>query len=180
MVFPKKSHWNMILLALSGKMIFLLPENMILPLRRKMEDDLSQKKKIHGNMTFYSNVLKRWSFQKKLHWAMIYLVLIAWQDVFFTRKHDIFSLDEKWNMIFLKKYMEIWYFLYIRVDVTNMILRPSAKRNQGWSSPTKIHLKVTDILDWHSRKSSNNSLYFNGDLYRSFHILLSSEKIQEN
>ena len=108
-------------------------------------------------MTFYSNVLKRWSFQKKLRSAMIYLLLIAWQDVFFTRKHDIFSLDEKRNMIFLKKYMEIWYFLYIRVDVANMILRLSAKRNHGWSSPTKIHLKVIDILDWHSRKSSNNS-----------------------
>ena len=178
MVFPKKSYWNMILLALSGKMIFLLPENMILPLRRKMKDDLSQKKK--KNTWKYDILFKcsqKMVFSKKMHSAMIYLVLIAWQDVFFTWKHDIFSLDEKWNMIFLKKYMEIWYFLYIRVDVTNMILRPSAKRNQGWSSPTKIHLKVTDILYWHSRKSSNNSLYFNGDLYRSFHILLSSEKI---
>ena len=90
----------MILLALSGEMIFLLPENMILHLRRKTKDHLSQKKKkkkkkIHGNMTFYSNVLKRWSFKKKLCLAMIYLLLIAWQDVFFTRKHDIFSLDEK-------------------------------------------------------------------------------------
>ena len=43
MVFPKKSRWNMIFLVLSGKMIFLFPENMILHLRRKMKDDLSQK-----------------------------------------------------------------------------------------------------------------------------------------
>ena len=69
MVFPKKSCWNMIFLVLSGKMIFLFPENMILPPRRKMKDDISQKKKKkkqqqHGNMTFSSNVLKRWSFQK--------------------------------------------------------------------------------------------------------------------
>ena len=33
----------MIFLVLSGKMIFLFPENMILHLRRKMKDDLSQK-----------------------------------------------------------------------------------------------------------------------------------------
>ena len=45
MVFPKKLHWNMIfLVVLFGKMIFLFPENMILFFRRKMKDDLSQKK----------------------------------------------------------------------------------------------------------------------------------------
>ena len=41
MVFPKKLCWNMIFLVLSGKMIFLFPENMILHVRRKMKDDLS-------------------------------------------------------------------------------------------------------------------------------------------
>ena len=43
MVFPKKSRWNMIFLVLSRKIMFLFPENMILHLRRKMKDDLSQK-----------------------------------------------------------------------------------------------------------------------------------------
>ena len=52
----------MIFLVLSGKMIFLFPENMILHVGRKMKDDLSEK--IHGNMIFSSNFLKRWSFQK--------------------------------------------------------------------------------------------------------------------
>ena len=46
MVFPKKSHCNMIfVVVLPGKVIFLFPENMILFFRRKMKDDLSQKKK---------------------------------------------------------------------------------------------------------------------------------------
>ena len=40
-VFPKRLHWNMIFLVLSGKMIFLFSENMILHVRRKMKDDLS-------------------------------------------------------------------------------------------------------------------------------------------
>ena len=52
----------MIFLVIFGKMIFLFTENMILPLGRKMKDDLSQK--IHRNMIFSSDVLKRWFFQK--------------------------------------------------------------------------------------------------------------------
>ena len=44
MVFPKILHLNMIFLVLSRKMIFLFPENMILFFRRRMKDDLSQKK----------------------------------------------------------------------------------------------------------------------------------------
>ena len=43
-VFPKKLHWTMIFLVLSGKMIFLFPENMILFFRQKRKDDLSQRK----------------------------------------------------------------------------------------------------------------------------------------
>ena len=49
---------------------------MILPPVQKMKDDLSQKKpKKHGYMIFSSNVLKGWSFQKKHHWGIIFLVL---------------------------------------------------------------------------------------------------------
>ena len=40
----------------------VFPENITLFFRRKMKDDASQK--MHGNMIFSSNVLKRWSFQK--------------------------------------------------------------------------------------------------------------------
>ena len=104
-VFPKNLYWNMIFLVLSGKMIFLFPENMILTAKRKMKDDLSQK--IHGNMIFSSNVLKRWSFQKGLRWDIIFLALSG-KMVLFSQKHDIFSLGGKRGAIFFKKYMEIW------------------------------------------------------------------------
>ena len=70
MVFPKKSHWNMIFLVLSGKRIFLFPKNMILFFRHKRKDDLSQK--IPGNM-FSSNVRKRLSFQKNRTWTWSFL-----------------------------------------------------------------------------------------------------------
>ena len=89
----------MIFLVLSGRMIFLFPENIMLPLRRKMKDDLSQKnnnkktKKKHGNMIFSSNVLKRWSFQKELSWGMTFLVLSGrW---YFFPKNMIFFLERK-------------------------------------------------------------------------------------
>ena len=35
---------------------------------------------------------------------------------------------------------------------------------------------MINILDCHSRKSSNDSMYFYGDPHRRFHILLYSEK----
>ena len=84
------------------------------------------------------------------------------------------------GMIFLRKYTEAWYFLCKRTGATNVTPRSSpAKKNQRWSYPTKIHIKVIDVLDWHSRKSPNNSLYFHGGLCKRFHILISSEKKQE-
>ena len=106
-------------------------------------------KKIHGNMTFFSNGPKRWFFQNKSRWNMIFLVLSGKMGVFF-RKDGSFSLDRKWKMIFLK-------IIFTR--------------------------KNTLKGDWHSRShsinSSNDSLYFYGDLLRCFHILLSSEKKQK-
>ena len=105
MVFPERLCWNMIILVLSGKIIFLFPENMILHVRRKMEDDLSLK--IHGNMIFFSNLLKRWSFQKEPRRLMIFLVLSG-NMVFFSQKLDLFFLGRRWKTAFLRKYMETW------------------------------------------------------------------------
>ena len=39
-------------------------------------------------------------------------------------------------------YMEIWYFLYIFINVTNMIL-PFRQENKDKIIPKKVHLKVT-------------------------------------
>ena len=93
-VFPKKLRWNMIFLVLSGKMIFLFTENMILPSYPQTENEKwSFSKKLHGNI-FFLNVLKRWSFQKGSRWHMIFLVLSG-NVVLFPPKHGIFSLDRK-------------------------------------------------------------------------------------
>ena len=111
-------------------------------------------------------------FPKKLLWNIIFLVLLG-KMVFSSWKHDIFSLDGRWKIILLKKYMEIWYFLYIRTGVTSTT---PCQKKQRWSYHAKINLKVIDMLVWHPRKGSGNSLSFYGDLYRRFHILLFGEK----
>ena len=71
-------------------------------------------------------------------------------------------------MIVLKRYMEIWYFMCIRLDVTNMELLPSAKKKSKMIFSHKNSLKGIEVLDIHSRKSFNNSLYFYGYLYMVF------------
>ena len=72
-----------------------------------MKDDLSQKKKIHGNMIFTSNVLKRWSFQKGSRRDMIFLVLPG-KVVFFFPENMVFFLwtENEGGATFLMKYPE--------------------------------------------------------------------------
>ena len=126
-------------------------------------------------MIFSSDVLKRWSFQKGLAgiWSFLYYPE-RWY--FFFPKTWFFSYDGKWKMIFLEKYMEIWHPLYVRVGATYVIPRRSAKKESKMTFSRKNTPKgVVDKLDWHSRKSSNNFMLFYGDLYRRFHILLSSQ-----
>ena len=40
----------------------------------------------------------------------------------------MFSLDGKWKIIFLKEYMETWYFLYTRTGAKKTTPCPSAKK----------------------------------------------------
>ena len=152
-------------------------------------------RKIQENTISSSNVIKRCSFQKSSTglWSSLDYKR-RWYFSF--PKIWSYSLGGKWKIIFLKKYMERWYLILIRKydiffvwkikdDLSqeiygnmifsvymykcykyNIALLPKKKRQ---SSPEKIHLKVIDVLDWHSRKSSNDSLYFYGDLFRRFH-----------
>ena len=129
MAFSKKLRWNMILLILSGKMIFLFPENIILFFRRKIKDDISQKNTRKYDIFFKCS--EKMVFQKKSHQNMIFLIVLfgkmiflfpenmilffrqkmkddlslknAWKyDIFFKCSEKIvFSKKSHWNMIFL-------------------------------------------------------------------------------
>ena len=144
MIFPKQSHWNMIfLVVVSGKMIFFFPENIILFFRWKMKDDLSQK--IHGNTIFLSNAPKTLSFEKNR--AGIWSFLYIWKDGFFFPENVIFFLsteNERWSFS-----RNTWRYdiFCIYVQMLQIWYYPSAKKNQRWSSPEKIHLQLTYILD---------------------------------
>ena len=70
-------------------------------------------KKMHGNMIFSSNFLKRWFFQKG------------------PREVAIF-----------RKYMEMWHFLYTRTVVTNLAPRSSFKKKSKMVLSRKNTAKV--------------------------------------
>ena len=162
MVFVNKLRWNMIFLVLPGKMIYLFPENMILTPRRKMKDDLSQKNTWKYDIFFRCS--EKMVFSKKLQRHMTFLVLSG-KMVFFPPK--TWYQEIHGNMIFS---------VYTSRCYKGGVMPFRQKENQKWSSPAKILLKLIDILHWHPRKGPSNYLDLYGDLYRRFHILLSSKK----
>ena len=127
MVFPKKSHWNMIfLIVLSGQVIFLFPENMIFFFRRKkMKDDLSQKYTWKYDIFF------------KCPKKMVFPIKIALE-------YDLSCITWKDGIFFLK----IWYFFFGSENERWSFSRNTWKYDIFCtSSPEKIHLKVINILD---------------------------------
>ena len=85
-------------------------------------------------------------FSKRPSSNMIFLVLSG-KMVFFFPKTWFFSLNEKWKMVFLEKYMEMWHPLYMRVAATNGIPRPSAKKESNMT----FSRKNTPKSGWDSR-----------------------------
>ena len=153
-------------------------------------------KKIHGNMTYSSNVLKRWSFIKT---ALEYnLFLLLGKMRFLFPENIIFFLpmeNERWSFSKNTWKCDVFCmlgkdgFLFLAFEITLL------SKKQKWSFPQIIHLKMTflallknihprkddiAILNWHSRKSSNDSLYFYRDCFKCFHISLSNENKPEN
>ena len=92
MVFPKKSRWNMIFLVLSGKIMFLFPENMILHLSRKMKDDLSQKNARKYDIFF--KLSEKMVFSKRVAPGHD-LSCIIWKDGIFFPENIIFFFGQE-------------------------------------------------------------------------------------
>ena len=85
--FQNKSRWNMIFVVLSRKMIFLFPKNMILHVRRKMEDDLSQKNTLKYDILFKRS--EKMVFSKRAAQGHD-LSCIIWKDSIFFPENMIF------------------------------------------------------------------------------------------
>ena len=184
MVFQKKIALEYGLSCIIGKDFFFL-KIWSYPLDGKWK--MISLKKICTNMIFSSNVLKRWSFKKNCAgiWSCMFLYYL--ERWYFFPKNLIFFLwakNERWSFT-----RNTWKndFLYICTGATNLILclplSPSpAKKNPKKAKMILSHKntpKVIHILDRYPKNSFHNSLYFYGDLYRRFHILISSEKNQE-
>ena len=121
-------------------------------------------KKIDGYMIFSSNVLKRRSFQKGRAgtWSFFYY-LERW---YFFPKTWYFFLVRKVRDDLSQEIHEIWYFLCTRAGVTNVMPWLSAKKKKKSKMVLfrEKHLKVNDVQDWYSRKSSRS-------LWKKFSVL---------
>ena len=110
--FQKKSHWNMLFLISSGKIIFLFPENMILLFRQKVKDNLSQKNRWKYNIFFKGS--EKIVFPKKSLWDMAFLfpehtIFLQteserWSFSKYTSKYDVFCIFGKDGTSFSYKY----------------------------------------------------------------------------
>ena len=115
----KKLHWNMVFLVLSGKMIFLFPENMILLFRLKRKVDLSQTNTWKYDVFFKCS--EKMVFPKKSRLNMIVFVISGKMVILFSRIYNISSLDGKWKMIF-----SVYMYKCYKYDIT---LQPKSKRD---------------------------------------------------
>ena len=93
MVFPKKSHWDMIFLLPSGKMAFLFPENTIFFLRTENE---------------------RCSFSKNT-WKYDVFYMFGKDGVSFSYKYEMTLLLKKAKMIFSRKiYLKMTFLALLK------------------------------------------------------------------
>ena len=103
--FRKIWHWNMIfLVVLSGKMIFLFPEICSHSLDAKWKIIFLKKNTWKHDIFF--KCPQKMVFPKII--ALEYdIACIMWKDgIFSPGKYDIFSLNRKWKMIYVKKHVE--------------------------------------------------------------------------
>ena len=135
--------------------------------RRKMKDDLSQKD--YTEIWYLFQMFWKYSLSKKDR-AGIWYFLYYLESWYFVPKNMVFFPGWKMRMRwpFSRNTRErIFHLIYSTFPLP---------KNQRWSYSANIHLLVIDTLDLHPRKSSRNSPYLHGGLYRRFEIFLSSKK----
>ena len=138
----------MIFFASSRKMTFVFLKNMIF-LSRKMKDTPSMVLKTIDNFFIFSK--------------------ISW-------KYDVFCIFNKDGISFSYK---LWNYSSVKQSKYDLLPKYTPKDDissiteKNDTRPRKYDI---DILGWHPRMGSNDLLYFYGDLFRCFPILLSDEK----
>ena len=123
-----------------GKDDFSFPENMIIPPDRKWKM-IFLKKKLYENMILSSNVLKRWSFEKRLRWT---------GSIFFP-KRLYFSLGGKWERERERERERDDLFQEIHENIfpTQQVPSPTCLKDLK----TILSPKNIPKGDWHSRST---------------------------
>ena len=111
MVFRKRSPWNMIFLVLVGNMIFLFPENLILPRDGKWKMIFLRKK--YTEIWYFIQMFWKDGLFKKDR-ADIWSFLYSLKRWFFFRENGTFFpwTENEREVTFLKKYTEKWHVLF--------------------------------------------------------------------
>ena len=147
MIFLKKLRWNMIFLVLLGKILFLFPENMILHLKQKMEDDFSENNTRKYDIFF--KLSEKMVFSKRAtpghdHCSIIWRDGISfpktWYSFLGQEVRDDLSQEIHGNMIF-----SVYTYGYCRRGVTHL-----CQEKSKMVSSRKNTLKG----DWCSRLTS--------------------------
>ena len=118
---------------------------MILFFSRKMEDDLSQKKK-YMEIWYILQMFWKDGLSKRIALEYDLSYIMRKDGMSFSRKYDIFFTDEKWKMIFLKKYMQTWHFLYVGKDGISFSCKYETtllSKKAKMTFSRKIHVKMT-------------------------------------
>ena len=111
MIFPKKSDWNMIFLVSPGKMIFLFSKNISF-FRRKMKDDLSQKKKQKNMEIWYIHqIFRKDGFSIKIALEFDLSYIMRKDGISFSRRYDFYFPNQKWKMISQKIHGNMMFFV---------------------------------------------------------------------
>ena len=124
--FPKKWHWNVIFLVFSVNIIFLFPKNIILFLRRKRKDDLSQKKKKKIMRICFLQMFWKDGFSKIISLEICFFFVISGKMVIlFQRKHDIFFRRKMKDALSQKIHGNMTIFVYMcKYQIYDIILLP--------------------------------------------------------
>ena len=104
---------------------FLFLENMNLFFRQKTKDDLSQKN--YMEIWYFLQMFWKNCLSKKI--AMEYnLSFVIWKDGIFLSENIFFLWTENERWSFSRNTWKKWYFLYICINVINIILPSFAKK----------------------------------------------------
>ena len=170
----------MIFLVSLGKMIILFPQNMILFFRRKMKDDVSQKKlkkkKINRNNVF-CKCSEKMVFQKKLHWNMTFLIPQE-RMVFLFPENMIFFLRAENEKRYFSKNTQKYNVFCMLVQVTflfptntNLHFCQRSKDDFFPKNTSKDDIfGITEKDDTHHRKHNVGNLCTSMDIFLSVFI----------